>query len=58
MIYTHIVTEIKDDSGFRFHNDNNEAVAPGTPPVIAENPESTQAPTDVRPYYSFIGNPN
>ena len=50
MVYTRIITEIKDDSGFQYYHDYNEAVAPGIPPVSTENEDSHQAPTDIRPY--------
>lgn len=50
VVYTYISTDIKDDSGFQYHHDYNEAVAPDIPPVSTENEESYQAPTDVRPY--------
>ncbi len=50
VVYTHIDTYIKDDSGFQYWHNYQEAVAPGIPPVSVENEESYQAPTDVRPY--------
>lgn len=50
VVYTRIITEIKDDSGFQYYHDYNEAVAPGIPPVSTENEDSHQAPTDIRPY--------
>lgn len=50
VVYTTIWTDIKDDSGFQYHHDYNEAVAPGVPPISTENEESVTVSIDVRPY--------